>query len=156
MSAEGVGKATAGPWVAHVGSGKSGASVTTQEGGSICALRFRNASFYVRALPRDEMEANARLIAEAGTVLHETGKSPRQLQDALLVSEQERSALADEVERLRADAARYRFLRDHCVEHPSEYGEASQIYFGTFATGAADAAIDRALAEQQQTAGDRG
>lgn len=100
MSAAEGSKPTPGPWS------------TKKNGFNECAVVAGNGVWITYVAGEHQksstQEANARLIAEAGTVHHETGKTPRQLQDALSVLEQERSVLADEVERLtreRADMA---------------------------------------------------
>lgn len=77
MSAIETSKPTPGPWFVD----GSGASAIVRGGDmTIVAVRHR--------LDKHTHEANAHIIAEAGTVYHETGKTPRQL--------------ADEVERLTA------------------------------------------------------
>lgn len=78
------------------------------------------------------LEGDRVLIAEAGTVLHETGKTPRQL--------------ADEVERLKQQADEARgFMSKH-------RGNATGLHMAMW--GWAER-YDAALAEQQQSAGER-
>lgn len=48
-----------------------------------------------------------------------------------------------------ADAARYRWLKMKCCDVADEHGTAGQLYFGTFAVGQLDAAIDAARAAQE-------
>lgn len=47
------------------------------------------------------------------------------------------------------DAARYRWLKEKCQHVPDEYGTAGQLYFGTYAGGELDAAIDAARAGER-------
>lgn len=62
---------TPGPWSIHEG----GAGYGHIRDGNYRSL----ASYGDASIDRAESKANARLIAEAGTVHHETGLSPRQL-----------------------------------------------------------------------------
>lgn len=54
------------------------------------------------------------------------------------------AALEADLAELRADAERYRWLRENCQDAPDEWGVAAQLYFGTYASGNLDAAIDAA------------
>jgi len=65
-------KPTKGPWVADF---KSIGHVKADNGALIAQCK--------RLTTLTNMEANARLIAEAGTVYHETGKTPRELLEIL-------------------------------------------------------------------------
>lgn len=64
-------KPTPGPWALHPIAGKSGRNKLALHaaGRRVCDISVFS----------DEDSANARLIAEAGTVAHETGLTPRQL-----------------------------------------------------------------------------
>ncbi|TXH55114.1 MAG: hypothetical protein E6Q97_09435 [Desulfurellales bacterium] len=89
MSAIETSKPTPGPWFVD----GSGASAIVRGGDmTIVAVRHR--------LDKHTHEANARLIAEAGTVNHETGKTPRQLADELA----EESAIREHMAGLLAGA----------------------------------------------------
>jgi hypothetical protein len=57
----------------------------------------------------DEFDANANLIAEAGTVYHETGLTPRQLLD-------QRNALWDAVENIKCYNLALQDRRGPCIE----------------------------------------
>lgn len=75
MSAEGV---TPGPWNARRMRHHTEIVSAGPRGRRVCMVhRCREVTGVI------DSEADARLIAEAGTVLHETGKTPRQLADAL-------------------------------------------------------------------------
>jgi len=82
-------KFTAGPWEYVPGTEHHGPYVTGPWGGDICdcytmsnpmaaSVRNGGTSFPINH-QGERAEANARLIAEAGTVAHETGLTPRQL-----------------------------------------------------------------------------
>lgn len=47
------------------------------------------------------------------------------------------------------DAERYRWLKENCQHVPDELGVAGQLYFGTYAGGELDAAIDAARAGER-------
>lgn len=70
---------------------------TKEEGnrcsGHVAEVKVLNKTEEARAIAR----ANASLIAEAGTIAHETGLTPRQLADELKKSNKGMSALADQV-----------------------------------------------------------
>lgn len=57
--------------------------------------------------------------------------------------------LRAEVEALRQDAERYRWLRDNCQDVADEYGTAGQLYFGTYRAGRLEAGIDAAMRNEQ-------
>jgi len=65
-------KHTPGEWV--MDSSRVHTSIETNEGNHIALVSYGN-------VPMEEHRANARLIAEAGTVATETGLTPRQLAD---------------------------------------------------------------------------
>jgi hypothetical protein len=54
---------------------------------------------------------------------------------------------------LRRDAERYRWLRENCENVADEYGRAGQLYFGTYAHGELDTAIDAALRQAETEGG---
>jgi hypothetical protein len=58
--------------------------------------------------------------------------------------------LEDYLRGLAKDAARYQWLRKHCEDTADEYGTSGQLYFGTYAAGQLDAAIDAAMAEGER------
>jgi hypothetical protein len=62
--------------------------------------------------------------------------------------EADRDALAAENAALKADAERYRWLREHAQETPDEQGMGAQLYFGVYMAGTLDAAIDAAKGAQ--------
>ena len=50
-----------------------------------------------------------------------------------------------EVDGLKKDAERYRWLKDNCEAVADEYATAGQLYFGTYLYGNIDSAIDAAM-----------
>lgn len=94
---------TAGPWMAAAGpTSVVGWPVVGPMGRSICNVSWMPKKAYPDVSDADygafnaECEANARLIAEAGTVAHETGLTPRQLakqRDDLLAALEELASL---------------------------------------------------------------
>lgn len=50
---------------------------------------------------------------------------------------------------MRANALRYIHLRDHYQQTPDAYGQAAQLYFGTYAAGMLDAEIDADIRRKQ-------
>lgn len=71
-------KPTPGPW--RVSRTNAGLFISGAQPGYFCEVYAGNKTSMVH-IP--EQEANARLIAEAGTVYHETGLTPRQLAEQL-------------------------------------------------------------------------
>lgn len=47
-----------------------------------------------------------------------------------------------------ADQRRYRFLKDRCENVGDDYGTGGQLYFGTYAAGKLDEAIDAELDQE--------
>lgn len=70
--------------------------------------------------------------------LTETFKSEEELRTALATSRAE-------VEGLKKDAERYRWLKDNCQAVADEHSTAGQLYFGTYLYGSIDSAIDAAM-----------
>lgn len=69
---------TAGPWDYFVGNANGRGLVRVE-----AALTSEDAGEHICSFPRGPKgEAHAALVTEAGTVLHETGLTPRQLADA--------------------------------------------------------------------------
>ena len=73
---------TPGPWVVHQRPNapfEYGHHVTTADGLTVCKVSYQLPAATPAGVRESERIANAQLIAEAGTVLHETGLTPRQL-----------------------------------------------------------------------------
>jgi hypothetical protein len=70
---------TKGVWAIHSRYGRC--NVSAPNGRSICSTGGYSSNAQDSGVIRAENEANAALIAEAGTVANETGLSPRQLAD---------------------------------------------------------------------------
>ena len=48
------------------------------------------------------------------------------------------------------NAERYEWLKKHATQTPDEYGQAEQLYFGTYAAGDLDGALDDAIRETRE------
>jgi hypothetical protein len=59
---------------------------------------------------------------------------------------------AAQIEQDAKDAARYRWLKINATELTGEYGEAAQLYYGTYRSGPLqlDASIDAAMAKESK------
>ena len=98
---------TPGPWVVHQPPNapfEYGHHVTTSDGLTVCKVSYQLPSATPAGVRESERIANAELIAEAGTVLHETGLTPRQLAE-------QRAALLEACKSLYDE-----LLRDHYGE----------------------------------------
>lgn len=88
---------------------------------------------------------HARVVGQLGKDRNEW----KQLADSHVeVIREIRTALAAsraEVEGLKKDAERYRWLKDNCEAVADEYATAGQLYFGTYLYGNIDSAIDAAM-----------
>ena len=110
-------KPTKGPWTTdeHEHDCPNQNIFVQAKGRSICKVWIGDACFDLNG----EQRANARLIAEAGTVYHETRKTPREMQEQI---EQMREALqellADVVisQNNMRDAAKYNSRWEGCAE----------------------------------------
>lgn len=89
---------------------------------------------------------------EAVVVVMRKG-SPRQAIDAFDFLSTHHAEIAEALK----DARRYRWLKQNATEQTGEYGEAAQLYFGTYRAGPLelDAAIDAAMHNSAREDGER-
>jgi hypothetical protein len=72
-------KPTPGPWILGDENNECCDVLLGTEHNLTCNMDRRDNNTWKLVISREEMLDNARLIAEAGTVFHETGLSPRQI-----------------------------------------------------------------------------
>ncbi len=97
------GKPTAGPWIASPYSSVVGIAISAHPDPSKNTMIIAGT---MQAGSKEEAEANADLIAEAGTVYHETGMTPRQLAEKLCEIDETKVRLAKSCSDLAAERNR--------------------------------------------------